>query len=61
MCCDLMSVGVRRCVACSRPQAYGGAYCVMSSQHMRGDINLAWPTAEVAVMGAAGAAEVLYK
>ena len=33
-------------------QAYGGAYDVMSSKHLRGDINYAWPTAEVAVMGA---------
>ena len=33
-------------------QAYGGAYTVMSSKHLRGDINYAWPTAEVAVMGA---------
>ncbi len=41
-------------------KAYGGAYCVMSSKHLRGDINLAWPTAEIAVMGAKGAAEILY-
>jgi propionyl-CoA carboxylase beta chain len=41
-------------------KAYGGAYCVMSSKHLRGDINYAWPTAEVAVMGAKGAVEVLY-
>ena len=41
-------------------KAYGGAYCVMSSKHLRGDINYAWPTAEIAVMGAKGAAEVLY-
>lgn len=33
-------------------QAYGGAYDVMSSKHLRGDVNYAWPTAEVAVMGA---------
>jgi len=33
-------------------KAYGGAYCVMNSKHMRGDINYAWPSAEVAVMGA---------
>jgi propionyl-CoA carboxylase beta chain len=32
-------------------KAYGGAYCVMSSKHIRGDVNLAWPTAEIAVMG----------
>lgn len=41
-------------------KAYGGAYCVMSSKHLRGDINYAWPSAEVAVMGSKGAAEVLY-
>jgi propionyl-CoA carboxylase beta chain len=41
-------------------KAYGGAYCVMSSKHLRGDINYAWPTAEIAVMGAKGAVEVLF-
>ena len=41
-------------------KAYGGAYCVMSSKHLRGDINYAWPTSEIAVMGAKGAAGVLY-
>jgi propionyl-CoA carboxylase beta chain len=41
-------------------KAYGGAYCVMSSKHLRGDINYAWPSAEIAVMGAKGATEVLY-
>ena len=40
-------------------KAYGGAYCVMGSKHLRGDINYAWPTAEIAVMGAKGAVEVL--
>lgn len=40
-------------------KAYGGAYCVMSSKHLRGDINYSWPTGEIAVMGAAGAVEVL--
>ncbi len=40
-------------------KAYGGAYDVMSSKHLRGDINYAWPTAEIAVMGAKGAVEVL--
>ena len=39
---------------------YGGAYCVMSSKHLRGDVNYAWPTAEIAVMGGSGAAEILY-
>ncbi|WIA08065.1 hypothetical protein OEZ85_007531 [Tetradesmus obliquus] len=42
-------------------KAYGGAYCVMSSQHLRGDVNLAWPSAEVAVMGSKGAIEVIFK
>jgi methylmalonyl-CoA decarboxylase subunit alpha len=41
-------------------KAYGGAYDVMSSKHLRGDINYAWPTAEIAVMGPRGAIEVLY-
>ena len=41
-------------------KAYGGAYCVMSSKHLRGDINYAWPTGEIAVMGPSGAIEVLY-
>lgn len=40
-------------------KAYGGAYCVMSSKHLRGDLNYAWPSAEIAVMGASGAVEVL--
>jgi acetyl-CoA carboxylase carboxyltransferase component len=42
-------------------KAYGGAYDVMSSKHLRGDINYAWPTAEIAVMGPKGAIEVLYQ
>jgi len=42
-------------------KAYGGAYDVMSSKHVRGDINYAWPTAEIAVMGAKGAVEILYR
>ncbi|MCK5073505.1 MAG: acyl-CoA carboxylase subunit beta [Bacteriovoracaceae bacterium] len=41
-------------------KAYGGAYCVMSSKHLRGDINYAWPTAEIAVMGEKGAVEILH-
>ena len=41
-------------------KAYGGAYCVMSSKHLRGDINYSWPSGEIAVMGAKGAVEVLY-
>jgi len=42
-------------------KAYGGAYVVMSSKHIRGDINLAWPTSEIAVMGGDGAVNILYK
>jgi len=42
-------------------KTYGGAYVVMSSKHLRGDFNYAWPTAEVAVMGAKGAVEILYR
>ena len=42
-------------------KAYGGAYCVMSSKHLRTDVNYAWPTAEVAVMGPEGAVNVLYR
>ena len=41
-------------------KAYGGAYCVMSSKHIRGDINYAWPTAEIAVMGPKGAVEIIF-
>ncbi len=42
-------------------KAYGGAYDVMNSKHIRGDINYAWPTAEIAVMGPRGAAEIIFK
>ncbi len=42
-------------------KAYGGAYCVMSSKHIRTDVNYAWPTAEIAVMGAEGAVNILYR
>ena len=42
-------------------KAYGGAYCVMSSKHIRTDFNYAWPTAEIAVMGPEGAVNILYK
>lgn len=42
-------------------KAYGGAYDVMNSKHLRADLNLAWPTAEIAVMGAKGAVEIIYK
>ena len=42
-------------------KAYGGAYDVMSSKHLRGDFNYAWPTAEIAVMGAKGAVEIIHR
>ncbi|MSR14238.1 MAG: acyl-CoA carboxylase subunit beta [Gammaproteobacteria bacterium] len=42
-------------------KAYGGAYDVMSSKHLRGDVNLAWPSAEIAVMGAKGAVEIIFR
>ena len=42
-------------------KAYGGAYDVMGSKHMRADVNFAWPTAEVAVMGAKGAVEIIFR
>jgi propionyl-CoA carboxylase beta chain len=42
-------------------KAYGGAYDVMSSKHIRGDVNLAWPTAEIAVMGPEGAVNIIFR
>jgi acetyl-CoA carboxylase carboxyltransferase component len=42
-------------------KSYGGAYCVMSSKHIRGDVNLAWPSAEIAVMGPDGAVNVIFR
>ncbi|PAT38846.1 methylmalonyl-CoA carboxyltransferase [Vandammella animalimorsus] len=42
-------------------KAYGGAYDVMASKHLRGDVNLAWPNAEIAVMGAKGAVEIIFR
>ena len=42
-------------------KAFGGAYDVMASKHLRGDINLAWPTAQIAVMGAKGAVEIIFR
>jgi propionyl-CoA carboxylase beta chain len=42
-------------------KAYGGAYDVMSSKHLRGDVNLAWPTAEIAVMGPEGAVKIIFR
>ncbi|MFQ5748692.1 MAG: carboxyl transferase domain-containing protein, partial [Planctomycetota bacterium] len=42
-------------------KAYGGAYCVLSSKHIRGDYNVGWPTARIAVMGAEGAAHIIFR
>jgi propionyl-CoA carboxylase beta chain len=42
-------------------KAYGGAYCVMNSKHLRADLNLAWPTAEIAVMGPDGAVNIIHR
>ena len=42
-------------------KAYGGAYCVMASKHIRADFNFAWPTAEIAVMGSEGAVNIIHK
>jgi len=42
-------------------KAYGGAYCVLSSKHIRGDYNVAWPSAQIAVMGAEGAARIIFR
>jgi acetyl-CoA carboxylase carboxyltransferase component len=42
-------------------KAYGGAYCVMSSKHIRGDVNYAWPSAEIAVMGPEGAVNIIFR
>ena len=42
-------------------KAYGGAYDVMSSKHLRGDVNYAWPSAEIAVMGSKGAVEIIFR
>ncbi|KAJ6230989.1 propionyl-coa carboxylase beta chain [Anaeramoeba flamelloides] len=42
-------------------KSYGGAYCVMSSKHLRGDVNYSWPTGEIAVMGAKGAVEIIFR
>ncbi|HIP96346.1 MAG TPA: methylmalonyl-CoA carboxyltransferase, partial [Anaerolineae bacterium] len=48
-------------VAVITRKAYGGAYIVMSSKHLRGDINLAWPSAEIAVMGPEGAVNIIFR
>ena len=42
-------------------KSYGGAYCVMNSKNLGGDFNFAWPTAEIAVMGPKGAAEIIFR
>ncbi len=42
-------------------KAYGGAYCVMSAKNLRGDLNYAWPNAEIAVMDAKGAASIIFR
>jgi acetyl-CoA carboxylase carboxyltransferase component len=42
-------------------KAYGGAYCVMNSKHIRSDLNLAWPTARIAVMGSEGAVNIIFR
>jgi propionyl-CoA carboxylase beta chain len=42
-------------------KAYGGAYDVMSSKHIRGDMNFAWPTARIAVMGVEGAVNIIFR
>jgi propionyl-CoA carboxylase beta chain len=42
-------------------KAYGGAYDVMASKHLRGDVNFAWPSAEIAVMGPKGAVEIIFR
>ncbi|KAJ5075417.1 propionyl-coa carboxylase beta chain [Anaeramoeba ignava] len=53
-------VTVPKIAICVR-KSYGGAYCVMSSKHLRGDMNYSWPTGEIAVMGAKGAVEIIFR
>ena len=48
-------------VTCITRKAYGGAYDVMASKHIGGDVNYAWPTAQIAVMGAKGAVEIIFR
>src|SRR3546814_7165952 len=57
---DLAEATVPKITVITR-KAYGGAYDVMSSKHLRGDLNYAWPTAEIAVMGAKGAVEIIFR
>lgn len=48
-------------ITCITRKAFGGAYDVMASKHLRGDVNYAWPTAQIAVMGAKGAVEIIFR
>src|ERR1700721_1278934 len=57
---DLAEATVPKITVITR-KAYGGAYCVMGSKHLRTDVNLAWPTAEIAVIGAEGAVNIVYR
>src|SRR5260221_19596 len=57
---DRADAAVRKLTVITR-KAYGGAYCVMASKHIRTDVNYAWPTAEIAVMGPEGAVDIVYK
>ncbi len=58
--CDCSEATVPKVTVITR-KAYGGAYCVMASKHIRTDVNYAWPTAEIAVMGPEGAVDIVYK
>jgi len=60
-CCSAFAEATVPKVTVIARKAYGGAYCVMASKHIRTDVNLAWPTAEIAVMGPEGAVNILYK
>ncbi len=60
-CCTRIAEATVPKVTVITRKAYGGAYCVMSSKHIRTDVNFAWPTAEIAVMGPEGAVNILYK
>jgi len=59
--CSTPSPSARAKVTVITRKAYGGAYDVMSSKHLRGDVNFAWPTAEIAVMGPKGAVEIIFR
>ena len=60
-CCTRSPSARCRKVTVITRKAYGGAYDVMSSKHLRGDVNFAWPNAEIAVMGAKGAVEIIFR